>query len=500
VRSFMRLKSSSLGVFMLGICIVFELSAQTASSSVKSNLTKKKTDSQPKANDPIAQSKSSDALATAALQAASTQDSEADYVPCKFTYAQLQSLAVPERKTTFSPADAERFVESVVTETLGQQASGLLDETTAQAIVGSLDNSAFVGLTPSQALAVVMRTLAVVRNTARVQNDLNQAEKRAQANEPVTDSKSAIAGLFQDGRSAWNQAEADLQLLPPSEILANVVRAASVRANGLQELAGLDDQKLASLKAAGQGSSYAGSTRTQILEFENPSLRQWANSFPSTEGSGGATTLPSGSKSNAPTASEKLNNESIITASAQNVTAAAGIIVGRARRSLDMLMRPDDVGCAMSVLSSGETQRAYGRLVANRYIAIQIVVRNLNQDQAFILHDAELAVNIDPNGLLGRFYSGRDKVIVRQIANSQQFFDPRNLVVHSAEAIGAIMSSGALVFGGALADATNVYQTGFYQSLSKAWRDMSVDQINLLNDTGQNGFCHVRNVRSEQAV
>ena len=183
-------------------------------------------------------------------------------------------------------------MESVVTETLGQQATGLLDETTAQAIVGALDTSEFVGLTPSQALAVVKRTLAVVRNTARVQNDLNQAEKAAQAQEEVSKSKSAIAGLALDGRFAMNQAEADLALLPPSKLIRNIVAAARSRADGLKELANLDDKQLTQLKAAGQGPSYAGSTRTEIMRFENPELRQWSSSYYSTQNTSG-TAAPS---------------------------------------------------------------------------------------------------------------------------------------------------------------------------------------------------------------
>ena len=37
-------------------------------------------------------------------------------------------------------------------------------------------------------------------------------------------------------------------------------------------------------------------------------------------------------------------------------------------------------------------------MIANNYIAVQVVVRNLNRDQAFVLHDVEFEVNADPEG------------------------------------------------------------------------------------------------------
>src|SRR5207245_1291168 len=92
-------------------------------------------------------------------------------------------------------------------------------------------------------------------------------------------------------------------------------------------------------------------------------------------------------------------------------------IVESARRNLAAaFQRPQDVGCAMSILSWNETRYAFGRIIANEYIGVQIVVRNLNDKQEFALHDAELSVDTDINGRYGRFYSGRDKLVVRGLS------------------------------------------------------------------------------------
>ena len=130
-------------------------------------------------------------------------------------------------------------------------------------------------------------------------------------------------------------------------------------------------------------------------------------------------------------------------------------IVETARQSIALLERPPDVGCAMSILTYGETNQAFGHLIANTYIAVQVVVRNLNREQAFVLHDVELQVNADPAGRIGRFYSGRDKVIVRALSSTQSSFDPRAIVVHSAQGIGAILSAVVPIFSNIpLTDAT----------------------------------------------
>lgn len=161
----------------------------------------------------------------------------------------------------------------------------------------------------------------------------------------------------------------------------------------------------------------------------------------------------------------------------------AGAIVESARRGLEALMRPTDVGCAMSLLTHGETSKAFGYLIAKEYIAVQVVVRNLNRDQEFILHDVEFAVNADPMGRLGRFYSGRDKVIVRTLSSQQQTLDPRNLTVNLAKGVGALLSAMTPIFS-SIIPGVAVYNGAFIPTLDKVWKDQTTEQLNLLNDIG----------------
>ncbi len=65
---------------------------------------------------------------------------------------------------------------------------------------------------------------------------------------------------------------------------------------------------------------------------------------------------------------------------------------------------PDDLLCSRSLLSWQETADIFGRRIANTYLAVQVVVRNLNQNSDYLIQDVVLAA---PNT---KFGSGRDKL------------------------------------------------------------------------------------------
>ncbi|MDE3106206.1 MAG: hypothetical protein KGK08_13635 [Acidobacteriota bacterium] len=191
---------------------------------------------------------------------------------------------------------------------------------------------------------------------------------------------------------------------------------------------------------------------------------------------------------------------SALTVSAPNLSAQKAALVDTARSGVANLLRPLDVGCSMSILDYNETKRAYGRLVANEYMAVQVVVRNLNRDQEFQLHDVEFAVDIDPSGRHPRFYSGRDKLIVRSFSVAQENFDPRNLTVHSLQALGAMLNAIVPIFGGSYADAIGVFTGGAIPGVDKVWKDSTTDQLNLLNDTGFSSSSSSRTVVPKSGV
>ena len=86
---------------------------------------------------------------------------------------------------------------------------------------------------------------------------------------------------------------------------------------------------------------------------------------------------------------------------------------------------------------------------------------------------------------MGRFFSGRDKVIVRALSAAQSSFDPRALFVHSSQGIGAILSAIVPIFkADKVTDAAAVFNGAFVPGLDKYWKDQTAEQLNLLNDTG----------------
>ncbi len=169
-------------------------------------------------------------------------------------------------------------------------------------------------------------------------------------------------------------------------------------------------------------------------------------------------------------------------------------IAQAAEKATAALTRPTDVGCSMTILSYGTTRYAFGQRVADEFIPVQIVVRNLNKNQEFLVHDAQVAVDEDINGRLGRYFSGTDKLTTRTFMLSANDFSKRSLTVHILQGVGTILSSTSLVYGAATKDAASVYSAGFLNALLGVWPDHSTDQLNLLNDEGFSSYRTERTV------
>ncbi len=67
---------------------------------------------------------------------------------------------------------------------------------------------------------------------------------------------------------------------------------------------------------------------------------------------------------------------------------------------------PKDVACSQSILSYNETKDAFGTRVAGTYVAVQVVVRNLDPDHEFVLHDVQVALPIRDE--TSHFRAGRE--------------------------------------------------------------------------------------------
>ncbi|HLY60832.1 MAG TPA: hypothetical protein VKV95_08800 [Terriglobia bacterium] len=193
--------------------------------------------------------------------------------------------------------------------------------------------------------------------------------------------------------------------------------------------------------------------------------------------------------------------EAAAAAALQGVTVAASKLIG-VGGTVPTPKAPDDVSCSMSVLSWKETSDTFGRRVANTYVAVQVNVRNLNNKNEFLIHDIQVAIDtgvpvnaldqdangdqtqrINQNKNLGRFQAGRDKLLVRAVAQRGQTEDRRNLAVNALEMIGAVAATGSVsAKGGDLKTAVAVFQGAFIPGFNKLFPDHTVEQLNHIND------------------
>jgi hypothetical protein len=183
-----------------------------------------------------------------------------------------------------------------------------------------------------------------------------------------------------------------------------------------------------------------------------------------------------------------------------NKKVAADAIVGAAIEAVNKgFEAPPDVACSMSLLTYTETSDIFGLRVAKDYVAVQVVVRNLNQQDEYLLHDVQLAVDTDPCGSFSQFDGGRDRLLVRAVALRNQFTDPRNWAVRILEGVGTVAST-------AVGFASRDYSLGLgvFNGVSPAVRaifpDYTVDQLNRLSDLAFTSSGQTRTVVSKNGV
>ncbi|HEY1986855.1 MAG TPA: hypothetical protein VGG85_15670 [Terracidiphilus sp.] len=179
---------------------------------------------------------------------------------------------------------------------------------------------------------------------------------------------------------------------------------------------------------------------------------------------------------------------------------AADAIVGAAIEATNKNFEaPPDVACSMSLLTYQETNDIFGLRVAKDYVAVQVIVRNLNQQDEYLLHDVLLAVDTDPCGSFSQFDGGRDRLLVRAVALRNQFTDPRNVAVRILEGVGTVAST-------AVGFASRDYSLGLgvFNGLSPAAKaifpDYTVDQLNRLSDLAFTSSGQTRTVVSKDGV
>jgi hypothetical protein len=155
--------------------------------------------------------------------------------------------------------------------------------------------------------------------------------------------------------------------------------------------------------------------------------------------------------------------------------------------------RPPNVSCSFSIMPWDEAKTYFGRMVADKYVAIQVNIRNLDKQNEFLLHDIQVAVDtgLDEKSF-GRFEAGRDKMIVRGVAQRGESDDRRNRTMNILSTIGSLAggASGSLIqtVAGASAGANwlstsvAVFQGPLLSGLNKAWPDRTIANVNDVSD------------------
>jgi hypothetical protein len=139
-------------------------------------------------------------------------------------------------------------------------------------------------------------------------------------------------------------------------------------------------------------------------------------------------------------------------------------------------LAPGDVACVMTLLPWQVTADNFGRHVADQYLAFQVVVRNLNPTNQFLLHN----VSVSADG--SAFHAGVDKMLVRGSQSHGEAYDRRNFVSRLIETVAGI-AVGAASYGSRDVQAgAGVFQALFVPGVEKAFPDRYASQINALND------------------
>jgi hypothetical protein len=139
---------------------------------------------------------------------------------------------------------------------------------------------------------------------------------------------------------------------------------------------------------------------------------------------------------------------------------------------------PEDVSCSQSILSYRETSDGLGKRIARTYIVIQVVVRNLNADNEFLLHDVQVAVPAS------HFFAGRDKLLARGVAVKGQSLDPRNFTMRGLDALSGTLGAISVAFTSVdFKNGVGIF-TAFLPGLKQWFPDYTIDQMNRLSDMG----------------
>lgn len=143
------------------------------------------------------------------------------------------------------------------------------------------------------------------------------------------------------------------------------------------------------------------------------------------------------------------------------------------------------VACTQALLDRKETSDIFGARIANMYLAVQVNIRNLNDEYNYLLHDVGLIVN-EASGGEPVLVASRTKRLVRGVAEKGQVYDKRNVLVAIVRGTGTVLGGiAASPFATeSFSQAINIFQGPFTSALTGQLPDFTVNQLNRLNDLG----------------
>ena len=414
-----------------------------------------------------------------------------DYVPCFFTVSQLQALRPLPPTPQLTREQAENLVSAVMAQVLSAANAKIFGDAERAEMIKEMSQEDFEGLTPSAALGRVILILqhaekapgvVFAKLAADSTGSLIGSEMAAQLIDAAVDQarETALKKLSPPNSTSLAALEAELQ-----EYRNHLESLKFERMTGPQAISTLSSDSFSYLpqrksvlneqrqkaRSAAAADHDKQSVQTETAELQTAAAK--AAEAEKTAAGEDAALAGAGMTSNT------------VKAATTDHSAANTAIVDNTRSQLASFKRPPDVACAMSVLSWSETRFAFGRLIANEYIGVQVVVRNINDKQEFLLHDAAIAVDSDLTGREGRFFSGRDKVIVRALTVDQKDDSPRNIFINVISGVGILLTT-IVPFAGAVnfTDAATAWNTALVPGIGKAWTDNGTDQLKLLDDIG----------------
>ncbi len=155
-----------------------------------------------------------------------------------------------------------------------------------------------------------------------------------------------------------------------------------------------------------------------------------------------------------------------------------------------------DITISVAVMDPKNVADIFGRRVANRYIAVQLTVGNKSPDFQFLIQDVLMDVqdvyidrtllHVDRKGHPYYVPTSEDKLLVRGVAEKGQLYDPSNFIFRALKAVGSIAATvtGIASVGPAYAPTVAMFNGPALTSYRDVFPDMTINQMNRLNDNG----------------